>query len=466
MQKNNDHPDSATMESRPSGALQRGATIPESAVMTDGHGGFHQPVHAQAHTGAKIAVFVVLLAAGLAATYFVVSQRRAAAERSLAAEAESASETAPVVSVTSVQYGPPTHIISLPGETRAWYESTIYARVSGYLAKWEVDIGDPVKAGQILATIDTPELDHQLVAAQAKEATSEAQLKLAQAAMHFSEVTFGRYKDAPKGVVSDLERDERDAEYQTNVARVAAAESDLNSAKAEVGNLEAMIDFQKVRAPYDGIITERRVDIGDLVTAGSTANTTSLFRMAQSDQLRVFVDVPQETAPDIHDGDDATAIWNGKTFDGKVARNSRAINMTAKTLRVEVDIPNPNMALLPGTYLMVEFKTKDEKPLLQVSASAMNFRSGGPSVAVVSNDGHVRFHPVTIARDLGTVVEIASGLSPGDRVALNISNQISDGDVIKPLEETLPGSPAAPADSSRSAHNEEGAPARVSLNDH
>jgi len=340
-----------------------------------------------------------------------------------------------------VQYGPPTHIISLPGETRAWYESTIYARVSGYLAKWNVDIGDQVKAGQVLATIDTPELDHQLVAAQAKEAASEAQLNLAKATMHFSEVTFGRYKDAPKGVVSDLERDERDADYETSVARVAAAESDLNSAKAEVENLQDMIAFQKVRAPYDGTITERRVDIGDLVTAGSTASTTSLFRMAQSDQLRVFVDVPQDTAPDIHDGDEATAVWNGKTFVGKVARNARAINLTAKTLRMEVDIPNANMALLPGAYLNVNFKTKDEKPSLQVPASAMNFRSGGPAVAVVSDDGRISFHSVTIARDMGNVVEIASGISVGDHVALNISNQIMDGDYVTATEVEDPAMP-------------------------
>ena len=293
--------------------------IVPAATTETAHHESHEPVKALPNMGKKILAAVVLLAIVLGMTFFVVSRHRTAAERALSAEAHTAESTPPPVSVVTVQYGPPTHIITLPGETRAWYESTIYARVSGYLAKWNVDIGDHVKAGQVLATIETPELDHQLMAAQAKQSAAEAQLKLAQANAHFSQVTFARFKDAPKGVVSDLERDERDANYETNVARVAAAESDLNSTKADVDNLQSMLSFQKVRAPYDGTITERRVDIGDLVTAGSTASTTSLFRMAQSDQLRVFVDVPQDTAPDIHDGDEATAVWNGQTFTGKVA---------------------------------------------------------------------------------------------------------------------------------------------------
>jgi RND family efflux transporter MFP subunit len=398
-------------------------------------------VKALPNTGKKIFAAVILLAIVLGITFFVVNTHHAAAERVLSVDANTVENTPPAVNVVTVQYGPPTHIITLPGETRAWYESTIYARVSGYLAKWNVDIGDHVKAGQVLATIDTPELDHQLMAAQAKESAAEAQVKLTQATAHFSQVTFARFKDAPKGVVSDLERDERDANYETSMARVAAAESDLNSTKADVENLQSMLAFQKVRAPYDGTITERRVDIGDLVTAGSTASTTSLFRMAQSTQLRVFVDVPQDTAPDIHDGDQATAVWNGELFTGKVARNAHAINLAAKTLRMEVDIPNSHGTLLPGAYLDVNFQTKEAKPLLMIPASALSFRSDGPAVAVVADDGRVSFHPVVIGRDMGNVVEIASGLSAGDHVAMNISNQIAEGDHVTAEEVEDPTMP-------------------------
>jgi RND family efflux transporter MFP subunit len=445
MQTHTDSVASANTENLP-------VTIVPAVTTETAHHESHEPVKALPNTGKKILAAVVLLAIVLAVTFFVVSRHRAAAEKTLAAEANIAESTSPAVSVVTVQYGPPTHIITLPGETRAWYESTIYARVSGYLAKWEVDIGDHVKAGQVLATIDTPELDHQLMAAQAKESAAEAQVKLAQATAHFSQVTFARFKDAPKGVVSDLERDERDANYETSVARVAAAESDLNSTKADVENLQSMLAFQKVRAPYDGTITERRVDIGDLVTAGSTASTTSLFRMAQSDQLRVFVDVPQDTAPDIHDGDEATAVWNGQTFTGKVARNARAINLAAKTLRMEVDIPNSQLTLLPGAYLDVNFQTKEAKPLLMVPASALSFRSDGPAVAVVAEDGRVSFHPVVIGRDMGNVVEIASGISAGDRVAMNISNQIADGEHVTAAEVEDPAMPR-PTTAATSAPN-------------
>ncbi len=404
----------------------------------------HVPMHAQPGTGKRMLVAVAVLAIVLTATYLFVSHRKAAAENSLNTSAKETAEEPLPVNVVHVQYGSAIHTIALPGETHAWYESTIYARVSGYLKQWNVDIGDEVKAGQVLAIIETPELDQQLTAAKAKFAAAEAQVKLAQANEQFSDTTLARYKDAPKGVVSDLERDERGAENQTNIAREAAAESDLNSAQAEIDRLQDLIAFQKVTAPFDGTITERRVDIGDLVTAGSTVNTTSLFRIAQSTRLRIFTDVPQSIALAIRNGDDATALWNGRSVVGKVARNSQAINPASKTLRVEVDVSNKDLALLPGMYVDVQFQTQGAGRVLQVPASALIFRSGGPCVAVVSPDDHVEFHPVTIARDLGNFVEIGSGLSPQDLVALNISNQISNGDVVKPNLVEDPTTPAPP----------------------
>jgi RND family efflux transporter MFP subunit len=406
----------------------------EHALAVVPAGEHHVPVHASPGTGKRILVGVLVLAVGLAATWFIVSHRKAEAESSLQRDTQEAVDAPPPVNVVSVEYGPSSHTLSLPGEAKAWYESTIYARVSGYVEKWNVDIGDQVKAGQVLATIETPELDQQLAAAKAKVEASDAQINLAKANMHFSEVTLDRYKDAPKGVVSELERDERSSDAQTSSARVMAAISDLQSSKADVDRLEAMIAFQKVTAPFDGTITDRRVDVGDLVTAGSTASTTSLYRIAQMTKLRIYVDVPQSAALAIRDGDEATATWNGHDVEGKVARNAKTIDVISKTLRVEVDIPNENSTLLPGMYLDVEFKLHDAKPSLQVPASAMYFRTGGPEVAVVSADGHVMFHEVTIVRDMGNIVEVSGGISVGDRVALNISNQVVDGDVVSATE--------------------------------
>jgi RND family efflux transporter MFP subunit len=341
---------------------------------------------------------------------------------------------------------PASRTIPWPGECRAWYETTIYARVSGYVKPGFVDIGDHVKAGQVLATIETPEMEQQLATAQAKVNADDAQVKLAQANVHFAEVTLARYKDAPKGVVSDLERDEKEADYQISMARLTSADSNLSSSQSEVDRYKAMIAFQKVTATFDGIITQRRVDIGDLVTAGSTTNTTPLFMLAQSDKIRVFVEMPQSIAPEIHDGDKAIATaeqFPDRQFIGVVGRTSSAISDTSKTLRVEVDVPNADMSLLPGMFVRVNFDIKEQTPSLVIPASAINFRTGGPQVATVSSDGRVTFHNVKIARDLGDTIEIKSGLKVDDRVILNTSYQIANGDVVKANEMESPS--AAPA---------------------
>jgi RND family efflux transporter MFP subunit len=184
-----------------------------------------------------------------------------------------------------------------------------------------------------------------------------------------------------------------------------------------------------VTAPFDGVITERRVDIGDLVTAGSTASTTPLFGVAQYDQIRVFADVPQRVSAELAVGNTAQVLANeypNKPFDGTISRTSQAIDPHARTMRVEVDLRNEGLALVPGMYVQVRFQLKPTK-FLQVPASAMLFRASGPQVALIDGDQRVKFQDVSIARDNGKVVEIASGLSEGDLVAVNISNQIANG---------------------------------------
>ena len=408
----------------------------------------HMPVHARRGTGWWLLVFVLIFAAGLCAAFVVVTHRKAASEADLQSAARADADAPMTVDVVKVQSAPAIRMLTLPGETRAWYETTIYARVSGYLKKWNVDIGDSVKEGQELATIETPELDQQVLAAQAKVEAEKAQVELARANVHFSDVTLGRFKDAPKGLVSDLERDEKDADFQTSQAKLTAAQSDLNSAQAEVERINAMLSFRKVAAPFSGIITQRRVDIGDLVTAGSTANTTPLFVLRQTDNIRVFVDVPEALAPEIHDGELAAATSNeypGREFTGKVARTSRAINEESKTLKVEVDIPNKDFVLLPGMYVKVNFQIRNEQPGLVIPASAIAFRTGGPQVAVVAGDGKVTFRDVDIARDLGDSIELSKGVSADEQVALNISSQVATGDIVKFNEVHEAGVAAAPA---------------------
>jgi RND family efflux transporter MFP subunit len=261
-------------------------------------------------------------------------------------------------------------------------------------------------------------------------------------------------------VVSEQEREQKKAEHLSAAAHLAAANSQVELDRAEVNRLTDLSSFKKVEAPYDGVITSRHVDIGDLVTAGSTSGNSPLYDIAQSDKIRVYVDVPQAVSADIKNGTKATATvqeYPGQIFHGMVARNSHAINEGAKTLRVEVDFDNADQGsdpgeLQPGMYIEVKFITTDHKSPLQVPASALNFRTGGPAVAVVGKDGAVKFHDITIARDLGNLVEIESGVAEGDRVALNISSQIADGDKVQPIEQAPAANVAPPAKPALAEH--------------
>jgi RND family efflux transporter MFP subunit len=403
----------------------------------------------QPRTGLKLGVGVAVFATALAIAFVLAHHRRAAEVASLAYETESAAAAPLAVDVVRVQMAPKTEPLTLPGETRAWYQTTLYARVNGYVEKWLVDIGDRVKKGQVLATIETPDLDDQLTAAQAKLKASEAQVKVAQANADFAKSTYTRWWESPQGVVSDQEKQEKKQEYDGSAAQLDAARAQVNLDKADVERLSTLAQFKQVTAPFDGVITGRRIDIGDLVTAGSTQNTTSLYSLAQSDQIRVFVDVPQSAAVNLKEGAVAQTTSSdlpGKIFAGKIARTSNAIDPVSRTLHVEVDIPNPDMTLLPGMYVQVQFQV-NRAGLLQVPASALLFRSTGPQVAVVDDQGKVNFRDVTIARDQGDVVELNSGLDANDRVALNISSQIIDGDKVVANEiEKAAQTPQPPSD--------------------
>ena len=387
----------------------------------------------EANTGRKIRTAALGVAVVLALAFAAVSLIKARQRSALDSEAMAEARRPPSVVVAPVSVAPGDPRLSLPGATAAWLESTIYSRVNGYVASWRADIGDHVRKGQVLAEIDTPELDAQLEAARAKLNAAQAQVRLREAEAHFATTTYERWRDSPKGVVAEQEREAKKADFEAAEARLNSARAQVALDQAEVDNIAAVTQYKRVVAPFDGTVVERRIDVGDLVTAGSTSSTVPLYRVVEDRPIRVFVDVPQTVAADLlHSSLEAEVRANAfpnQVFRGKVARTSQAINPRARTLKVEVDLPNAEGTLIPGMYVDVSFGLGNDG-LPRVPAAALIFRAGGPQVAVVGADGRVRFRNVTIARDDGNEVELGSGsgVANGDKVALNISSLIADGD--------------------------------------
>ena len=319
--------------------------------------------------------------------------------------------------------------LTVPGNVQPYVETPIYARTDGYLKKWYVDIGGRVKAGELLATIETPEIDQQLNQAKAAQLQAQANLDLAK-------TTADRWRNLLKSDgVSQQEVDQNESAYK-------ARQADLNAAAANVERLKDMQSFQQVTAPFAGIITARDVDIGALISSG---NAKQLFRLAQIDILRVYVNVPESYGNDIHLGmaaDLHISQFPNRTFPGKVAHTSGAIDTTSRTLLVEVQVPNSNGELLPGSYAEVEFHLRTGSPALVIPSNTLVFRSAGPQVVVVDGASKAHLRPITIGRDLGTSLEIISGLQPSDSVVVNPPDSISDGTAVVVQQE--PPQPAPP----------------------
>jgi RND family efflux transporter MFP subunit len=386
------------------------------------------------HTGERLKRAARIVAIVFACAFVLVSADRLIKAYAVSRAARAAAAAPPAVEVITAQPVPALQRLVLPGYTAAWHASTIYARVTGYVGKWFADIGDRVHAGQVLALIETPDLDAELAAARAQLKADQATVLVRKAESEFARTTYVRWRDSPKGVVSDQEREEKKAAYDSAIARQRSAEADAALAEAQVSKYQAMTQFKQVTAPYDGVITVRDIDIGNLVTAGSTAATTPLYVMTQNHPIRIFVDAPQSAASELVEANAAVQIESGtgsvREYSGKVTRTSQALNAQARTLRIEVDIPNPKDELVPGMYVKVGFALP-ARGLVQVPAAALVFRASGPQVARVDPSGHISFRAVTIARDDGNVVELSSGVAPGDRLALNVSSQIGDGERVR-----------------------------------
>ncbi len=355
-------------------------------------------------------------------------------DRALTAAARDAAAAAIPVEVIVARPVDAVQPFTLPGQTAAWYTSTIYARVNGYVARWFVDIGDHVKKDAVLALIDTPELDAELVAARAQLERARADVGMRKAQSEFAKVQYERWRDSPRGVVSEQERDQKRTEYDSAAAQYKAALAQVSLNQAQVEQYQALTRFKRVTAPFDGVITARNIDIGNLVTAGSTTATTPLYVMTQNDPMRVFVEVPQSAASELVSGaipvSVATSGAGARSYPGKVTRTAQALNAQARTMRVEVDLANPDGALLPGLYVKASFGLAP-RGLVQVPAAALLFRGAGPEVAIIGSDERVRFQAVSIARDDGSTVELGSGVAPGERLALNLSSQVNAGDRVR-----------------------------------
>ena len=356
---------------------------------------------------------LVLLALAAAIVFGIL--RRGVHEHQLETSTnESATLTVNVVHPTATTS---TSEIALPGNTTAFDDTPIYARTNGYLKNYYVDIGQRVTKGQLMAVIETPEIDEQLQVAQADLKSSQADLALAN-------TTSERYQNLLKQ--DSVSKQETDVAVSGAAAKKAAAEA----AQANVRRLQQLQSFERIYAPFSGVVTARNTDLGALINAGSgSAQPRDLFRIASTNQLRVFVAVPETYAPNIHNGDTAGLTldeYPGQQFTGTVTRNSNAIDAASRTLNVEVDVNNSDGKLLPGAYVFVHFKFPQQVRMLSVPANTLLFRAEGLRVGMV-RDGKVHLQPVTIGKDNGASLEIATGVSARDQLVLDPSDSLSEG---------------------------------------
>ncbi|MBV8813928.1 MAG: efflux RND transporter periplasmic adaptor subunit [Verrucomicrobia bacterium] len=362
-----------------------------------------------------ITLMILFGLAGFGVLAVMGIRSRSASATALQLQTNSAAELS--VAVVTPEKAPATVSLDLPGQTQAYIQSPIFAQTTGYLKRWYFDIGAKVKAGDVLAEIDTPQVDQQLNQA-------KANLRQAQAALDLARVTYARDRDLlQRKVIAQQDFDTAESDFRSKEATV-------NANAAAVSQLQALQDFKIVRAPFTGVVIARNTDIGQIVNAGSGA---PLFTMAQVSPLRIYVNVPERMAGYVQVSGPATVTFNefpGQKFQGKVVRTARAIDPNSRTLLTEIDVANDSEQLLPGAYAPVHLDTSGPQSLL-VPANALLFRSEGTALGVVGPDGRVRIKKIKIGRDLGGQLEIVDGISPTDQVIVNPVDSLSDGMLVR-----------------------------------
>ncbi|MDQ6677363.1 MAG: efflux RND transporter periplasmic adaptor subunit [Acidobacteriota bacterium] len=385
-------------------------------------------------------------------------------EQGINREAKEEETSLPIVTVTQVKHSAPTSELLLPGNITPLTEAYIYARAAGYLKRRYVDIGDRVRQGQLMAEIEAPDLDQQVIQgraslqqARANLGQTQASLEQSQAQQRLTGVTLGRWKTlVARGVLAQQEGDQKQADYDNATAlvhvgeaNIRAAQDNVRASEANVARLVELQGFEKIRAPFTGIVTARSVDVGSLIAANGSGQgnpnlggnnsggngSGELFRVAQIERLRILVNVPQTAAPSIHLGLPANVTvqeYYRRKVTGKVTRTSNSLDPNTRTLLTEVQVNNTNGTLLPGMYAQVQFVTDRISPPILIPGDSLVIRSKGPEVAILAPGNKVHFVPVTVGRDYGIDIEITSGLNGGEYVVVNPNDDVREGAEVKP----------------------------------
>jgi RND family efflux transporter MFP subunit len=374
---------------------------------------------------------------------------RLARQRDALAAVREAPATHPVVTLIHAMQGEPTSELLLPGNIEPLYSANLYARVDGYLDRRNVDIGAKVRSGQVLAVISSPEVDQQLLQARATLAQSKASLQQARAALEQAKANaelarLTKARDLPLGEQRAISQqivdgavqsyDARIADVSAATANIAAAEANVTANRANVSRLQQMQSFERIVAPFDGVITERNVERGDLVSTGSSAVGKPLFSIAQSGTLRIQIDVPQSEAVNIQDGQKAAVDVKerlGRAYTGTVIRNAGALDNAARTMLTEVQVDNSDASLLPGMYAQVKFTLPLQRTSLIVPTSSLVVDHSGMHVVTVDAGHTIHFVPVTIGKDMGKEVEILNGVRGSDSLVSSPSDLLSEGEHVE-----------------------------------
>jgi RND family efflux transporter MFP subunit len=391
-------------------------------------------------TGA-VAVLLALIVVGVIP--------RLSRQRDALAASREAPATHPVVTLIHAKLGDPTSELLLPGNIEPLYNANLYARVEGYVDRRNVDIGSPVKSGQILAIISSPDVDQQLLQARATLAQSQASLQQAHAALEQAKANaelarLTKERNLPLGEEHAISQQIVDNAVQTSNAReadvsvakanITAAEANVTANQANVSRLLQMQGFEKIVAPFDGVITARNVERGDLVTTGSASLGKPMFSIAQSSTLRIQIDVPQSEAVNIKDGQRASVDVKerlGRSYTGTVVRNASSLDATARTMLTEIQVDNKDGSLLPGMYAQVKFIVPQQRQSLIIPTSALVVDHGGMHVVTVDAGHTIHFLPVTIGKDMGKEVEILNGLSQSQSLVSSPSDLLNEGEHVE-----------------------------------
>lgn len=430
----------------------------------------NSPGHSPRHWG----IFLILLILAAALVVFVGWLPRHKREEKIDQEARARTQSIPRVQAVRVEPGPPSHELMVPGTSQAYVEAPIYARASGYLAKRLVDIGDRVHTDQLLAVIDAPDLDKQVAQARSTLLQSESNLNQMEAQLHLASLTWNRYKVlVAKGVFSRQDGDTQEANFRVSEANVRAAENTVQANHDNVERLIVLQQYERVTAPFNGVITARNVDVGALITAQGSGLGTSdqsvpggtqaaaqgnnagpsgtlssnatpatggsqggaLFNIASTDRLRVLVSVPESYSNSIQLRQHAQVFFDADTthpYEARVTRTTSEIDQNTRTLLVEVQVANLGGRLMPGMYVIVNFVQVQSRPPLLVPGEAIVVRNGKSVVALVGQNNVVHFQPIVIGRDYGNETEILSGLQAGDIIVRTISDEVQEGAKVEP----------------------------------